>query len=891
MRPCIPSRVRISSFLEGTRWASRSSHRLPVHSVGSPCVGRSCLAFLRTAVFVGLFLSWPRPGQAQSSLDNSKDRLSRMSSAKLSSPLRLDPNAVTVDERLKRLLMERGLFEPNEPNEPNEPVEPNEPNDVTLEEWRKEQEEPSRIEMLFSGQLPPDVCDVSLDLKQFGYDVFRGLVTTFAPVTNVPVGPDYVIGPGDSFTLTLWGRVDGQHTLRVDRDGQIVLPQVGALRIWGMKFGELSGYLQHELSRKFTDFKMSVSMDRLRSTRVFVVGETSTPGTYTVSSLSTVINALFAAGGPSKNGSLRKIQLSRNGQEPVQIDLYDFLLGGDRRQDLRLQDGDAILVPLIGPVVAVAGNVKRPAIYEMAGPMSLNQVLDLAGGVTFGGWLQRVQVERVEDHQRRIVVDFDISRSEAQAEDSPSGETILQDGDVVKVFAVATREERVVYVEGHAVRPGKYGWKPGMRLGDILPSYDVLQPQPNLDYAEVERLTPPDLHPVIIPFHLGRLLAGDASENLELAQYDTIRVFRWDERNTQSVTISGMVYDPCEYRLTPGMKVNDLVNAAGGLHKNAYLRKAEITRRLISQEGMSTEKIDIDLEKALTGDPKHNIVLRDYDYLVIRPIPDLEFGRTAEIVGEVRFPGTYPIRRSETLSSLIERAGGYTDQAYLRGAVFTRESAREVQRRRLDELIREIEESMLASTEQTISGALDAETIRGQQTALEAKRELLAKLRSAEITGRVVVKMTTLEEFKQSRYDIELEDGDNLMVPRTPGVVHVIGEVFNPTSLLYEDHGTVSHYLRTVGGMTKEADKKQLSVIKADGSVISIEQGNRGKMVFWDSQHNQWSFGGFMNHQLEPGDTVVVPRKVDRFFWLKSTKDITQIIFQIAVAAGVVLAI
>ncbi len=890
MRACIPSRVRISPW-EGMGYTGRSSRREGSRSTGFARFWKSHRAILCMAVLAGFLHAWPQRIAAQSSLRAPSDRPPRMSSSKLGSPLRRDPN-LADDERLRRLLLERGLFEPNEPNEPNEPGEPNEPNDLRADRyWLAELEEPSRIELLFSGQLPPDVCDVSLDLQQFGYDVFRRPVTTFAPVTNVPVGPDYVLGPGDSFTLTLWGRVDGQYTLRVDRDGQIVLPQVGALRVWGMKFSELDDYLQHELARKYTDFKMSISMDRLRSIRIFVLGETSAPGTYTISSLSTVINALFAAGGPSKNGSLRRIQLSRNGQEPVLIDLYDFLLGGDRQQDLRLQDGDAIFVPLVGPVVAVAGNVKRPAIYEMAGPMTLSQVLDLAGGVTFAGWLQRVQVERIEAHQRRIVVDFDISQSEAEAEHSPPGEIFLQDGDVVKVFAVAAREEKVVYVEGHAVRPGKYGWKPGMRLADILTSYDVLQPQPNLDYGEIERLTPPDLHPVIIPFHLGRLLAGDESGNVELAQYDIIRVFRWDERNAQSVTISGMVYDPCEYRLTPGMRVNDLVNAAGGLHKNAYLRKAEITRRHISQEGMTTEKIDIDLEKALAGDPEHDVLLRDYDHLVIRPIPDLEFGRIAEIQGEVRFPGTYPIRKAETLSSLIERAGGYTDEAYLKGAVFTRESAKEVQRRRLDELVREIEESMLTSAGQMISGALDAETIRGQQTALEAKRELLRKLRSAEITGRVVVKLAALEEFKTTRYDIELEDGDSLTIPRTPGVVHVIGEVFNPTSLLYEHRGTVSYYLRTVGGMTKEADKDQLSVIKADGSVISIEQGNRAKMVFWDSQHNRWLFGGFMNHQLEPGDTIVVPRKIDRFFWLKTTKDLTQIIFQIAVAAGVVLAI
>jgi protein involved in polysaccharide export with SLBB domain len=736
---------------------------------------------------------------------------------------------------------------------------------------------------------------VSLELTQFGYDVFRKTVSTFAPVTNVPVGPDYVIGPGDCFTLTLWGRVDGHHLLRVDRDGQIVLPEVGALKVWGMKFSELDSYLQHELSRKFTDFKMSVSMDRLRTVRVFVVGEVAAPGTYTVSSLATVIQALFAAGGPSKNGSLRNVRLLRNGSEPVRIDLYEFLMGGDRHADMRLQEGDTVFVPVIGPVVAVAGNVKRPAIYEITGPTNLDAVLDLAGGINFAGWLQRVQVERVENHHRHIVVDFDLSR----APPSPAGndarqeqpQTLLQDGDIVKVFSVAPREEMVVYLEGYAVRPGKYQWRPGLRLRAILTSYDVLQPQPNLTYGEIERLVPPDLHAIVLPFDPGRLLAGDEAQNLELAQFDTIRVYRWDKRDVQSVTISGMVFDPCEYRLVEGMRVTDLINAAGGLKKNAYLRTAEITRRNITQEGMTSEKIDVDLEKALAGDPQENVLLQDYDYLVVRPIPDLDFGWTAMIEGEVKFPGTYPTWRGETLGSLIERAGGYTQQAYLRGAVFTRKSAKQVQRRRLDDLIRQVEESMLTSTEQTISGALDAETVRGQQTALEAKKELLAKLRAAEITGRVVLRLASLEEFKGSKYDIELENGDKLVIPQMPGVVHVVGEVFNPTSLLYERNSSVNYYLRRVGGMTKDADKGQLSVIKADGSVISMQQGNRGKLIFWDSTSNQWLFGGFMNHRLEPGDTIVVPRKIDRFFWLKSTKDITQIIFQIAVAAGVVFAI
>ncbi len=776
-----------------------------------------------------------------------------------------------------------------------EPNEPNDPNDLGRVPQPREKgqirQEPSRIELLLSRPELAEVNDVSVRLQQFGYDVFSRPITTFAPVTNVPVGPDYVIGPGDAFTLTMWGRADGQFPLRVDRDGQIVLPEVGALKVWGMKFGDLEGFLQSELARKYTDFKMSVTMNRLRTMQVFVVGAAATPGTYTVSSLSTVINALVAAGGPSKNGSLRDIRLVRTGQAPLKVDLYDFLLGGDKSKDVRLQDGDTIFIPLIGPIVGVAGNVKRPAIYEMTASMTLRQALDLAGGATFSGWLQRVQVERVSNHERRIAVDFDISRDGAGAGSSSAQDTILQDGDVVKVFGVANQDEKVVRLEGHVVRPGKYEWRPGLRLKDVLTSYEILPPQPNTEYGEIIRLVPPDLHPVTIPFNLGHLLAGAASQNLELAQYDTIRVFRWNERIFQAVTVSGLVYEPKEYRLVPNMKVRDLIDVAGGLQKNAYLRTAEVTRQHISQDGVATEKIEINLEKAIAGDPENNIQLRDYDYLVIRPIPDLQFGLTVEIAGEVRFPGTYPIQRQETLSSVIERAGGYTEQAYLRGAVFTRKSAMEVQRRRLDELISQIEESTLSSSQRAISGALDAEAAQAEQAALATKKELLAKLRAAQITGRVVVYLTSLGDFKRSKYDIELEDGDKLVIPPTPGVVYVAGEIFNATSLLYERGESVSYYLNRVGGMTKDADRKQVSVVKVDGSVISMAQGNRGRAIYWDKEYKQWSVGGFMSHRLEPGDTIVVPRKLDKTQWIRNTRDITQILFQIAVAAGVVLAL
>jgi protein involved in polysaccharide export with SLBB domain len=747
----------------------------------------------------------------------------------------------------------------------------------------------SAIELLLSGK---SVDIASVQLNQFGYDVFRGAVSTFAPVTDVPVGPDYIVGPGDSFTITLWGRVNAQYSVTITTTGEIILPELGLLKVAGMTFAKLEDYLNHEFSRKHTDFKLAITMGRLRTIRVYVVGEAASPGSYTISSLSTAINAIFAAGGPSKNGTLRNIRLSRSQQEPMKLDLYDFLLGGDKSKDARLQDGDTIFIPLIGPVVGIAGNVKRPAIYEIAEPMTLSEVLDLAGGVTYAGWLQRVQVERVENHQRRIVADFNISGDGVDPDSQEAAKIPIKDGDVVKVFSVMGSEQNVVYLEGHVIRPGKYEFKQGMKLKEILSSYDVFQPQPNLDYGEVERLIEPDLHPVVITFNVGKVLMGDEPANLELNRFDRIRIFRWDERIKRTVSISGLIFKPSDYRLVPEMRVSDLVDVAGGLMKSAYLKTAELTRRHISQSGMETEKIDIDLEKAMAGDYEHNILLEDYDHLIVRPIPGVELDRVATVSGEVKFPGTYPIQKGEVLSSLIERAGGFTERAYLKGTIFTRESARVVQQDRMDRLIRQLEETMLTESERTISGTVSeaADVAKEQQQVVETKKQLLAKLRAARIDGRVVVKLLPLEQFRTSKYDLELERGDALVVPEIPGVVTVVGEVFNPTSLLYEKGRAVRYYLGKVGGLTKEADNKELCVIRADGSVVSMAQRS-GDSVSWDDETHRWSFGGFLNMTLVPGDTIVVPRKMDKALWLRTTKDITQILFQMALTAGVVLAL
>ncbi len=806
------------------------------------------------------------------------DRTNRLASQNSQTTL-----STALPNSQQRVLQDRLRSRTSLDEDPSFVEEVNEPN-VPLLDSLKEQEEPlSSVELLMTGQAPNDVN--LADLRQYGYDVFRQRAGKFKPLLNVPVGPDYIVGPGDRFTLTLWGRHNDRISVQVGRDGNIALPEVGVVSVSGMTFGKLQDYLQSELQRKFTDFRMHIAMGRLRAITVYVVGEAKVPGSYTLSSLSTAIDALFAAGGPSKNGSLRQIKVQRIGRPPRTVDLYEFLMGGDKtNSDLRLEDGDTIYIPLIQSVVGIAGNVRRPAIYEIIDSITLQQALDYAGGVNAAGLLQRVQIERIENHRRRIVADYDLTEVDA------SNMQRVHDGDVIKVFPVLEREEKVIYLEGHVQRPGKYELKPNMRLSNLFTSNELFRPQVNLEYAEIERMVPPDLNPITLPFNLGQVMKGNSDQDYLLEQFDIVRFYRWDQKGKRSVSVSGMVYDPKEYRFVEGMRVKDLIAAAGGLENNSYLRKAEITRRHISQDGVDTEKIDINLALALQGDPEQNIVLQDYDHLVVRPIPELDFNDVVEIAGEVMFPGEYPIRKGERLSSIIERAGGYTNDAYLRGAVFTRASAMLVQQRRMEDLVAQLEESLLTTTSQGLSGALDSESVNMQKANLEAKKELIAKLKTVRIEGRVVIKLSR-NEFQGSKYDLELESGDFLTIPRVPGIINVVGEVFNPTALLYEQGQTLEQYLAKVGGMTKEADRKQVSVIRADGSVISMMQ-KRSSRLLWDSQRNQWQLGGsFLSTKLDPGDTIVVPKKLDYTAWLRNTKDITQILFQVAMAAGVVIAL
>ena len=753
---------------------------------------------------------------------------------------------------------------------------------------RRAEERLSGIEQIMSGQFP---TDISRELRQFGYDFFRKDVSTFTPVTNVPVGPDYVIGPGDSFTIYLWGKAEETYSVSVNRDGCIYVPRLGTLNVSGLTFSELKRHLERKFKQYYPAFEMSITMGRLRTIQIFIVGEAGNPGTYSVSSLSTIITALFAAGGPDKNGSLRDIRLYRNGDTIKRLDLYDFFIKGFKGNDVRLQSGDTLFIPVLGPVVGIAGLVKRPAIYEMKGPQTIGEMVEIAGGVLPIGYLQNVVVERVRGHDRRVIRSFNLDPSYDRTDENLK--MPLSDGDVIKIYPIHKRLRQVVYLEGHVKYPREYELRPGMKLRDIIRSYDDLLPEPYRPQAEIIRLMPPDLHPEIVGFNLGALLAEDESQNLALQDLDRIIIYdAWEKQEKPEVTIKGSVRNPGTYSLYKGMTIKDLIFQAGNLTDRAYQDRGTLTRVMTTKDATDTVTLSFSPRNAMAGTSQDNLLLEKDDVIHIRDIPlySQALERKAYLEGEFLFPGEYSYSEGERLSSLIERAGGVAGEAYPFGAVFQRESVRKVQDQQLRLYVEKLEEDILTLSAQAAETALDKEEAAILRDTLASKKQLLEKLRRSRSTGRMVINLPEVLVLPTSDYNFELKPGDRLIVGRRPDSVNILGEVYNPTALLYEKGRTLGDYLAMVGGVTDDADKGQIYVVKANGSVISKSQEGFFGLAMWDNTNYRWTMSSFDSVVLNPGDTVIVPKKIMKYPWLRLVKDITQITYQIAVSAGVVIA-
>ncbi len=626
------------------------------------------------------------------------------------------------------------------------------------------------------------------DISQFGYDLFSRPPSTFAPVDEVPVGPDYVVGPGDEIRVSVWGSIEGQWTSVVDRSGTVTLPKIGTIGVTGLTFEQLRQTLRSEIGKYYTGFEMSVSMGPLKSMRIYVVGNAQRPGSYTVSSLSTLVSALFASGGPAKTGSMRDIRLQRGGETVTTFDLYDLLLRGDKTRDVRLLPEDVVFIAPVGPLVGISGSVNTPAIYEVRGEKTLKDLVAMAGGLSAVAFSGRVQMERIENGKSRVILDADLAAVlESDLE--------IRSGDLFKVFQVV-QDRKVVRLTGAVNRSGEYG-------------------------------------------------------------------------------------------LNPGMRISDLIAMAGGLRYYAFRGDAELTRVTVTPAGPATEKIHIDLDKALTGQDDQNIPLKEDDYLFVRAVPEWDLYRTVQITGEVRFPGAFTIAKGERLSSLIERAGGYTDKAYLRGAVFVREQVRALQQKGIEDMVSRMQRELLAETSVQVSTSVSPEEVQARKVELEAKQKFVEALRNLKATGRMTIRLAHLRLLKGSEYDIELADGDQLSIPTRTSVVNVMGSVMSLGSYVYQEKYSYRDYIAMSGGFARYADTGNVYALKVDGSARKLSRG----ILSWNDPGTRWEIAGFSEDipEIEPGDTIIVPEKLDRIAWLREVKDITQILMQMAVTTAVVV--
>jgi protein involved in polysaccharide export with SLBB domain len=717
-------------------------------------------------------------------------------------------------------------------------------------------------------------------ITQFGYSFFRPEARKFAPQSDLPVGPDYLIGTGDRLILSVWGSVNGTFNLEVSRSGEVTLPKVGAVKVAGMRYDQLPALLTATIGRNYKNFNLNVNMGKMRSVKVYLVGEVTAPGDYNLNSLSTLINALSAAGGPTKNGSLRNIQINRNGKLIETVDLYDFFLKGDKGKDIRLQPGDTILVPAIGPVAGIAGNVRRPAIYELKGERTLKELLALADGINPTGYLQRVQLYRIEAHDKKVVTDFNLDLNGEKNVDRVAGGIAIQDLDLVKVLPIDSLLRGYVRLTGHVLRPGDYALKPGMRVSSLL-SADNLLPEYYASAGQLIRLYPPDLHPEVSFFDVTRALRGEPGYDLELKEFDRVKIFaRKEKEEIPFVKVSGEVQKPVQTRFFENMTVRDLVMQGGNVKQTAYLKNAEITRLRRSGDSVSSFALPVDLAKALQGGPE-NVKLEPFDELTVRRIPNWaeETERYAVLQGEFVFPGTYPIYKGERLSALIARAGGFSERAYLKGAKFTRETARQLQQRRMDEALNKAQLDIVSLQTKMAQTASSVEEVASSKATIEGLLQSIEVLKNKKAEGRMLVKFDSLQELKGSVYDLELQGGDQLTVSSDPGGVNVIGDVYNQNTVVSQHGYDVQWYLNQVGGPTGDADLGEVYVVKVDGSVIS--QKNSASFLFFNS---------FWGKKLDSGDTVIVPRQFEKTAWLRNIKDIVSIVSNVALTAGVLVA-
>jgi protein involved in polysaccharide export with SLBB domain len=720
-------------------------------------------------------------------------------------------------------------------------------------------------------------------LKRFGSDVFLHrnafIANQIAPngretPLDVPAGPDYVVGPGDSLSIDLWGGISQNFARVIDREGRLALPESGAVQVAGLTLEQVQSVVANALKQQYRNVQVAVTVAHLRSMRVYVVGDVQRPGAYDISSLSTSLNALYAAGGPTSTGSLRVLRHYRGKQLIGEIDLYDFLLHGVQDED-RLEAGDTVLVPPAGPQIAVYGAVRRPAIYELKGKAMLAAVLDDAGGATVAAELGHIELDRIDANKERETVSLDLpSSSSPDNARTAIAAFPVYDGDRVRVSPILPYSQRVIYMQGHVVRPGRVSYRDGMRLNDVLHSYQDLLPEP-ADMGEIVRLMPPDLHPETLEFNVPDALIGN--NNLALQPFDTIRIYGRYEADAPKVTVGGEVLRPGTYPLAAGMTAAQLVRMAGGFKRDALLDNADLTSYQVTDGStVVSERTSIRIGAAVHHrDSSADVALKPGDVLTVHQITGWsDIGSSITIEGEVAHPGSYGIQQGERLSSILRRAGGFRQTSYPAGAVLLREEVRQLEEKSREELIRQIETSSTAARMSPSLGSGDQSATL--QLIAQQQEQVLARLKSQPASGRLVIRITNeIASWENTPADIEVRAGDVLRIPKRPGFVLVSGQVYNSSAITFTPDKTARWYLQRAGGATEIANKGGIFIIRSNGSVVG-----RGSA--------SWLGHDVLATKLEPGDVVVVPQKIigASIFW-RNLLTVAQITSSIAITAAV----
>ena len=515
---------------------------------------------------------------------------------------------------------------------------------------------PSLIDMYMQAVAHPSTP------KRFGAEIFENGTRDLQLIPmDLPVGPDYVVGPGDGLSIDLWGSVSQRLVRVVDRGGQIALPEAGTILVSGETLNEVQQKVQQVLRSQFRDVSAGVSLSRLRTIRIYEVGDVANAGAYDISSLSTPLNALFVAGGPSPKGSMRILNHYRGNKLIQTVDVYDLLLHGVKANIERLENGDTVQVPPIGPQVTIEGMVRRPAIYELRDEKNLASVLDLAGGLLPAATLRHIEVQRLIAHDKQTMLNLDITDASDNQEVTKQLESFeIHDGDRIRIYPIAPYNQDTIYVEGHVVRPGRYSFHPGMRVTDILSTYKDILPEPANQYAEIIRLNAPDFRPSVESFSLSDALANPAKAPT-LQPMDTLRIFsRYDFENPPAVAVMGDVRVPGTYRTTGQIHLADAVHLAGGLTPDAQTEDAQVFRYLPNGE---FKIFSVNLSQALAGDPVENIVLEARDRLLVHRNPDAIQEAAVYVQGEVGKPGRYPLTTNMSVADLIRIGGGLKPSA------------------------------------------------------------------------------------------------------------------------------------------------------------------------------------------------------------------------------------